>query len=92
MKVFVIKWSSGNETFICSKTNIEALRLYYGEIGIDFMTDGYDEDSIEEIPAAEWHQYTITDDDNEQGFGKSFTLTQFMSKAVEAAIIAEHEI
>jgi len=86
MKIFEIRYTDKNEQeWVCANSLIHALRVYCSITGMDLI-EFEENDEIIEIPEAQWHTYTIQDEN-----GKVVkTFRQYMDENVnnEADIIA----
>lgn len=59
LKIFELRWSSQDEKeWVCARTNIEALKIYFN-ITDTAMIDLDDEDEIIEVPKEKWPEMAI---------------------------------
>ena len=84
MKAFKI--IGAEQETVSANTNIEALKFYCEETGID-LTDFSNEDSIEEIPESEWKDFQIENTEREEGEPEFTTLAEEMKGLKEPTLI-----
>lgn len=59
MRIFEVRYPSGNSDFACGRTNLEALNVYLINIGLG-MRDVEDAELIE-LPQEKWEEYNVYD-------------------------------
>jgi hypothetical protein len=82
MKIFEIIHSDGEKEWVSGETNIEALRTYISTTGCDLHD--MDGSEIVELPKDKWKEYTVKNEDEEEGI----TFEQWMQENKDSDVIA----
>lgn len=83
MKIFEIRWRSGEKEWISAETNIHAIKQYCYITSFD-VWDFEEADEIVELPKEEWSKYTVKNEDEED----ILTFEEWMERNSSPDIIA----
>lgn len=88
MKIFEIIFTKAEEkAWIYALTPIDAIKTYCSVSGTDLI-DFDEDDDIVELPKYQWEQFTVTDEEDEDSKGITFTQWIDENKDLGSDIIA----